>query len=140
MSFREKIMWPTLLVGILPYLWYFGSVFVGLVGGPGGMAPSLGTLLATVIWGTIVLAIVVSAIAIFNRNEGTMLPDERELSIERKGIAFSYHLLCTGILAVIVAAWYGISVTAVIHALALVFVIAEFARVAIEIRCLRRGY
>ena len=55
-------------------------------------------------------------------------------------MAFSYHLLCIGILAVIVAAWYGVSVTALIHALALIFVIAEFARVAIEIRCLRRGY
>lgn len=140
MSFREKIMWPTLLVGILPYLWYFGSVFLGLVGVPGGMTPSLGALLATVIWGTLVLVVIVAAIAIFNRNEGTMIPDERELSIERRGMAFSYHLLCTGVLAVIVAAWYGFSAIAVIHILALVFVIAEFARVAIEIHGLRRGY
>ena len=35
MSFREKILWTTLIAGIAPYLWYFGSVALALCYGDG---------------------------------------------------------------------------------------------------------
>jgi hypothetical protein len=68
------------------------------------------------------------------------MPDERERAIERRGIVFSHHLLCTGILGVIAATWFGMGLLAVIHTLAFVSIVAEFSRLAIEIYGLRRGY
>ncbi len=140
MSFREKILWATLVAGIAPYLWYFGSIGLHLLGFERAIEPSLPTLIGTAIWGTVALIIIVAVVAIYHRNEGTMLPDERERTIERRGIVFSYHLLCSGVLTILVASWLGLGLLAVLHMLMLFFVLAEFSRVSIEILGLRKGF
>jgi hypothetical protein len=140
MSFREKILWATLLAGIAPYAWYFGSVGVALTSGAGVAALSMGRLVGAMIVGLVIMIIAVAAVAIYNRNEGTMIPDERERTIERRGFVISYHMLCTGILAVILASWLGWNHLIIIHILSLVFLAAELTRVVVEIHGLRRGY
>jgi hypothetical protein len=140
MSFREKILWVTLLSGFAPYAWYFGSVGIALIGGSGPAALSMNRLVAAMLIGLIVMIIAVAVAAIRSRNEGTMIPDERELKIERRGFVTAYHMLCTGILGVIAAAWLGWSGVIIIHILALTFIAAELTRVAVEIHGLRRGY
>lgn len=67
MSFREKILWTTLLAGIAPYLWYFGSVGVAFASGNGSAALSIGGLVSAIIFGLIVMIIAVSVVAIVRR-------------------------------------------------------------------------
>jgi hypothetical protein len=141
MSFREKILWTTLVAGIAPYAWYFGSVAAKLLDGAGAEALSMNALVSAMFLGLIIMLIAVVAVAVYSRNEGgSMIPDERELKIERRGFVTSYHMLCTGIIGIIAAAWFGWSHLIIIHILALVFILAELTRVAVEIHGLRRGY
>ena len=140
MSFREKILWATLLGGIAPYLWYFGSVGVAFATGGGEAALSIGGLISAIFIGLVVMIIAVTIIAIVNRNEGSMNPDERERRIESRGFTISYHMLCTGVILVIGGAWFGWTPMVVIHVLALAFILAEMTRVIVEIHGLRRGY
>ncbi len=69
-----------------------------------------------------------------------MMPDEREHRIESRGIAISYHLLCTGVILTIGAAWLGWNAIFVVHFIAFVFILAEITRIVVEIHGLRRGY
>lgn len=140
MSFREKILWTTLLAGIAPYLWYFGSVGIALASGQGLAAMSIGGLVSAIIFGLIVMIVAVSAIAILNRRQGSMMPDEREHRIESRGIVVSYHMLCTGVILVIGGAWLGWSSLLVIHVLAFAFILSEMTRIIVEIHGLRRGF
>lgn len=140
MSFREKILWATLFGGLAPYVWYFGSVALAMTSGSGAAALSIGGLVGAIIVGLIIMIIVVATVAIANRNEGEMRPDEREHRIESRGIVISYHMLCTGVILTIGAAWLGWSAISLIHLLALIFIMSEMTRVIVEIHGLRRGY
>ncbi len=140
MSFREKILWTTLIAGIAPYLWYFGSAGLALTSGAGADALSVGGLVTAIIVGLIIMIIAVVIVAIANRREGTMIPDEREHRIESRGFTISYHMLCTGVILTIGAAWLGWSGVIVVHIIAFAFILAELTRLAVEIRGLRRGY
>lgn len=140
MSFREKILWTTLLAGAAPYLWYFGSAGLALALGADADALSIGGLVSALILGLAVMIIAVVAVAVWNRREGSMMPDEREHRIESRGFTISYHMLCTGVLLTIGGAWFGWSAIIVIHVLAFAFILAEMTRVVIEIHGLRRGY
>lgn len=140
MSFREKILWTTLLAGIAPYLWYFGTVGVAFASGNGLAALSIGGLVSAIIVGLVIMIIAVSVVAIVNRRDGTMMPDEREHQIESRGIVISYHMLCTGVILVIGGTWLGWSSLVVIHVLAFAFILSETTRIILEIHGLRRGY
>ena len=140
MSFREKILWATLLGGITPYLWYFGSVGLAFASGASPAPLSIGGLVSAILIGLIVMIIAVSVIAIVNRREGSMNPDERERRIESRGFMISYHMLCIGVILVIGGAWLGWTAIIVIHVLAFAFILAEMTRVIVEIHGLRRGY
>jgi hypothetical protein len=140
MSFREKILWTTLLAGIAPYLWYFGSVGVAFASGNGLAALSMGGLVSAIIFGLVVMIIAVSVVAIVNRGDGSMMTDEREHRIESRGIVISYHMLCTGVILVIGGAWLGWSSLLVIHVLAFAFILSEMTRIIVEIHGLRRGF
>jgi hypothetical protein len=140
MSFREKILWTTLIAGIAPYLWYFGSVALAMAFGSGVSALSIGGLVSAIIIGLIIMIVVVTIVAIANRGEGDMRPDEREHRIESRGFMISYHMLCTGVILTIGAAWLGWSAIIVIHLLAFIFIMAEMTRVMVEIHGLRRGF
>ena len=140
MSFREKILWATLLGGIAPYIWYFGSAGWAMASGSGVAALSMGGLVAAILIGLVVMVIAVSIVAIANRNEGDMNPDEREHRIESRGFTISYHMLCTGVILTIGAAWLDWSALVVVHLLAFAFIFAEMTRVIVEIHGLRRGY
>ena len=140
MSFREKILWAILLGGIAPYLWYFGWVGLVFASGAGEAALSVGGLISAIIIGLVVMIIAVSFIAIVNRGEGDMNPDERERRIEGRGFNISYHMLCTGVVLVIGGAWFGWTSIVVVHVLAFAFILAEMTRIIVEIHGLRRGY
>jgi hypothetical protein len=140
MSFREKILWTTILSGGGPYLWYFGSVGLALASGGGGAALSVDGLVWAVLLGLIVMIVAVLIVAVLNRGTGSMMPDEREHRIESRGFAISYHILCTGILLTIGSAWLGLTLVVTIHLLAFAFILAELTRVAVELRGLRSGY
>ncbi len=140
MSFREKILWTTLLAGIAPYLWYFGAVGIAFASGAGLAGLSIGGLISAIIVGLVVMIIAVSVVAVVNRRDGTMMPDEREHRIESRGIVLSYHMLCTGVILVIGGAWFGWNSLVVIHVLAFAFILSEMTRVIVEIHGLRRGY
>ena len=140
MSFREKILWTTLLAGAAPYLWYFGSVGLALALGAGVDALSIGGLVSAIILGLVVMIIAIVAVAVWNRREGSLMPDEREHRIESRGFTISYHMLCTGVMLTIGCAWLGWSAIIVIHVLAFAFILAEMTRVMVEIHGLRRGY
>lgn len=86
------------------------------------------------------MLIAVVVVSLLNRREGTMVPDEREHRIESRGIFISYHLLCTGVLMTIGAAWLGWSAVVIVHIVAFAFIIAELTRVVVELHGLRRGY
>lgn len=140
MSFRERILWATLIAGIGPYLWYFGAAALAAASGKGISALSIGGLVTVIIIGLIIMIVAVAAVAIWHRRDGSMDPDERERRIESRGFTVSYHLLCTGVILTIAGAWLGWSAIALIHVLAFVFILAEFVRITIEIHGLRRGY
>ncbi len=140
MSFREKILWTTLIAGIGPYLWYFGTVAAALLSGEGEASLSLSRLVTAMLLGLVVMIIAVVTVAIRNKNEGTMIPDERERVAEARGFTVSYHLLCTGVIITIGGAWWGWSHLVVLNLLAFAFIAAELTRVAIEIVGLRRGW
>ena len=93
-----------------------------------------------IIVGVVIMIIAVSVVAIVNRRDGTMMPDEREHQIESRGIVISYHMLCTGVILVIGGTWLGWSSLFVIHVLALAFILSEMTRIIVEIHGLRRGY
>jgi len=69
-----------------------------------------------------------------------MVPDEREHRIESRGFTISYHMLCTGVLLTIGAAWLGWSAVVIVHILAFAFIAAEMSRLVVELHGLRRGY
>lgn len=140
MSFREKILWTTLIAGIAPYLWYFGSVALALATGTGAASLSISGLVTAIIIGLVVMIIAVAAAAIINSGDGTMIPDEREHRIESRGITISYHLLCTGVILTIGAAWLGWNAIIVVHIIAFAFILAELTRIVVEIHGLRRGH
>lgn len=140
MSFREKILWTTLVAGIAPYLWYFGSVGLALVSGAGLSAFSISGLVTAIIVGLVIMIVAVIVVVVANRRDGSIIPDEREHRIESRGFTISYHMLCTGVMLTIGAAWFGLSATIVIHIVAFAFILAELTRVAVEIHGLRRGY
>jgi hypothetical protein len=140
MSFREKILWATLIPGSALYLWYFGSVGLSLVKGNGDASLSIGGLVNALIVGMIIMIVAVVVMAIANRGSGSMIPDEREHRIESRGISISYHMLCTGIVLTIGAAWMGWSMVIIIHMITFAFILAELTRLIVEIYGLRRGY
>lgn len=140
MSFREKIMWATLLGGMPPYAWYFGSIASAMASGSDDVALSMSGLISAIFIGMIIMIIVVTIVAIANRGQGGMRPDEREQSVESRGFRISYHMLCSGVILTIGATWVSWSAVSAIHLLAFVFILAEFTRVAVEIRGLRRGF
>lgn len=140
MSFREKFLWTALIAGIAPYLWYFGSVGLALASGAGADSLSVGGLVTAIIVGLIIMIIAIVIVAITNRRAGTMVPDEREHRIESRGITISYHMLCTGVILTIGAAWLGWSGVIVVHIIAFAFILAELTRLVVEIHGLRRGY
>ena len=140
MSFREKFLWTTLIAGIVPYLWYFGSVGLALASGAGAASLSVGGLVTAIIVGLIIMIFAVVIVAITNQREGTMIPDEREHRIESRAFTISYHMLCTGVILTIGAAWLGWSGVIVVHIMAFAFILAELTRLVVEIRGLRRGY
>ena len=140
MSFREKMLWTVLLSGIPPFLWYFSAVGLSLAVGTGVESMSIGRLVAVLIGGLIIMLIAAVAVSLLNRREGTMVPDEREHRIESRGISISYHLLCTGVLMTIGAAWLGWSAVVIVHIVAFAFIMAELTRVVVELHGLRRGY
>ena len=140
MSFREKMLCTALLSGIPPFLWYFSAVGLSLAVGTGVESMSIGRLVAVLIGGLIIMLIAVVVVSLLNRREGTMVPDEREHRIESRGIFISYHLLCTGVLMTIGAAWLGWSAVVIVHIVAFAFIIAELTRVVVELHGLRRGY
>ena len=140
MSFREKMLWATLVAGIPPFLWYFSSVGLSLAVGMGSGSMSIGRLVTVLIIGLIIMIIAVVAVSMLNRREGTMVPDEREHRIESRGITISYHMLCTGVLLTIGAAWLGWSAVVVVHIIAFAFIMAELSRLVVELHGLRRGY
>lgn len=140
MSFREKILWTTLTAGIAPYLWYFGSVSFALAYGAGTAALSISGLVTAIVVGLVVMIIAVAAVAVLNRRDGTINPDEREHRIESRGFTISYHMLSTGVMLTIGGAWLGWSAIVVIHVLAFAFILAEMTRIMVEIHGLRRGY
>lgn len=140
MSFREKILWTTLISGIAPYLWYFGSVGQALATGTGAVSLTISGLVNAIIVGLIIMIVAVVVIAIANRGGGSMIPDEREHRIERRGISISYHMLCTGVVLTIGAAWVGCSAVIIVHIITLAFILAEMTRLIVEIHGLRRGY
>ena len=86
------------------------------------------------------MIIAVVAVAVWNRREGSMMPDEREHRIESRGFTISYHMLCTGVMLTIGGAWIGWNAIIVIHVLAFAFILAEMTRMVVEIHGLRRGY
>ena len=137
MSFREKILWATLVAGIAPYIWYFGSVGLAFAS---SAALSVGGLISAIIIGLVVMIIAVSIIAIVNRGEGDMNPDERERRIESRSFTISYHMLYTGVILVIGGAWFGWTSVVVVHVLAFAFILGEMTRIIVEIHGLRRGY
>ena len=140
MSFREKILWTTLVAGIAPYVWYFGSVVLALTSGAGAASLSIGGLVTAIIVGLLIMMVAVVIVALANRREGTMIPDEREYRIERRGFTISYHMLCTGVILTIGAAWLGWSGIIVVHIIAFAFIMAELTRLVVEIHGLRRGF
>ena len=140
MSFREKILWTTLIIGIPTYLWYFSAVGLSLAVGTGAAAMSIGRLVAVMIGGLILMIVAVVIVALLNRGKGTMVPDEREHRIESRGITISYHMLCTGVVMTIGAAWLGWNAVIIMHILAFVFIMAEMSRLVVELYGLRRGY
>ena len=140
MSFREKILWAALLSGIPPFLWYFVAVGLSLAVGTGAASMSIGRLVAVLIGGLIIMLIAAVAVSLLNRREGTMVPDEREHRIESRGVTISYHMLCTGVLLTIGAAWLGWSAVVIVHILAFAFIAAEMNRLVVELHGLRRGY
>ena len=140
MSFREKILWTTLFAGIAPFLWYFSAVGLSLAVGTGIASMSINRLVAVIIGGLIIMIIAVVVVSLLNRWEGTMVPDEREHRIESRGITISYHMLCTGVLITIGAAWLGWSAVVIVHIVAFAFIMAELSRVVVELHGLRRGY
>jgi biotin transporter BioY len=121
-------------------LWYFGTVWLSLAFGTEAASMSIGRLVTVLFWGLIILIIAVVAVSLLNRREGTMVPDEREHRIESRGITFSYHMLCTGVIMTIGAAWLGWSLVMIVHILAFVFIMAEMSRLVVELHGLRRGY
>ncbi|MFN5127517.1 MAG: hypothetical protein ACK519_11320 [Sphingomonadaceae bacterium] len=86
------------------------------------------------------MLVAVVAVSLLNRREGTMVPDEREYRIESRGITISYHMLCTGVIFTIGAAWLGWSVVIIVHIVAFAFIMAEMSRLVVELHGLRRGY
>ena len=140
MSFREKILWATLISGTAPYLWYFGSVGLALSAGNGAASLSIGGLVAALIGGLIIMIVAVVMVAVANRGRGTMTPDEREHRIESRGISISYHMLCTGVILTIGAAWVGWSAVIIVHMITFTFILAELTRLTVETSGLRRGY
>jgi uncharacterized membrane protein len=140
MSFREKILWTTLITGIPMYLWYFSTVWLSLAFGASAASMSIGRLVAVLIGGLIIMLVAVVAVSLLNRREGTMVPDEREYRIESRGITISYHMLCTGVIFTIGAAWLGWSVVIIVHIVAFAFIMAEMSRLVVELHGLRRGY
>jgi hypothetical protein len=140
MSFREKILWATLLSGIASYGWYFGTVAVTLASGSHAASLSISGLVTAILVGLVLMIVVVSAVAIWNRRSGSMMPDEREHQIEKRGFVISYHLLCAGVLLTLAGAWWGWTATILVHVLTFMFLLAELTRVVVEIYGLRRGY
>lgn len=140
MSFREKILWTTLIPGAALYLWYFGSAGLALATGNGDTSLSIGGLVNALIVGLIVMIVAVVVVAVANRGRGTMTPDEREHRIESRGISISYHMLCTGVILTIGAAWVGWSAVIIVHLITFAFILAELTRLTVEIYGLRRGY
>jgi phosphate/sulfate permease len=140
MSFREKILWTTLIIGIPMYLWYFSTIGLSLAIGTGDASLSIGRLVAFMMGSMILMIVAVAIVALLNRHQGTMAPDEREHRIESRGITISYHMLCTGVIMTIGAAWLGWSLVTTVHILAFVFIMAEMSRLVVELHGLRRGY
>lgn len=140
MSFREKILWATLISGTAPYLWYFGSIGLALSAGNGAASLSIGGLVNALFVGLIVMIVAVVVVAVANRGRGSMIPDEREHRIESRGISISYHMLCTGVVLTIGAAWMGWSIVIIVHMITFTFILAELTRLIVEIYGLRRGY
>ena len=140
MSFREKILWTTLFAGIAPFLWYFSAVGLSLAVGTGIASMSINRLVAVIIGGLIIMIIAVVVVSLLNRWEGTMVPDEREHRIESRGISISYHMLCTGVVLTIGAAWAGWNIVIIVHMITFTFILAELTRLIVEIYGLRRGY
>ena len=140
MSFREKFLWTTLITGIPMYLWYFSTVWLSLAFGTGAASMSIGRLVAFMIGSLIIMIVAVVIVALLNRGEGTMNPDEREHRIESRGFTISYHMLCTGVIFTIGAAWLGWSAVIIVHIVAFVFIMAEMSRLVVELHGLRRGY
>jgi hypothetical protein len=140
MSFRERFLWTALLALIGPYLWYFGSVGISILGGASAESITISALVSALFVGLVIGVVAVIVLALLTRKEGTMRPDERERGIESRGFVISYHMLCTGVVLTIGAAWLGLSLAIVIHVLAFVFILAEMNRLVVEIHGLRRGY
>ena len=140
MSFREKVLWVAMLPTLGVWTWYFASV-VG--------AWRLGAIDERLFFGRVVFAVIVgvamqvaaiAAIAILNPKEANAKRDERERLLQYRGTAVAYFTLSFGTVAVLGGSYFGWTKFAVVNAVLFVFLLAEIARSAVEIRGLRRGF
>lgn len=139
MSFREKIHWVTLVTMILAFGWYFLAYPWQIAASPAGVWASAGMLIPVVI-GIIVAMTVASAwMAIRTPGEVDVHEDERDRSIHFMGTHYAYYPLVVGVWANIFALFWGVGPAVQLNLLLATVVLAEIARIGIQLFLYRRG-
>lgn len=140
MTFREKILWITMLPTLGLWIWYFSSVVSAWRIGAIDEGLFFGRMVFAVIVGVAVEVAAIIVIAILNPKEANANRDERERRLQYRGTAAAYFILSFGTVTIVGGSYFGWTKFAVVNAVLFAFLIAEIARGAVEIHGLRRGF
>lgn len=140
MAFREKIHWVTLVTMILAFGWYFLAYPWRIAGAPAGLWASAGMLIPVTIGIILVMTIASAWMAIRAPGEVHMKEDERDRSIHFRGTHYAYYPLVVGVWTNIFALFWGVGQAIQLNLLLATVVLAEIARIGVQLYFYRRGH
>ena len=140
MAFREKIHWVTLVTMILAFGWYFLAFPWHIAGAPAGLWASAGMLIPVPIGVIVVMTIASAWMAIRAPGEVHMKEDERDRSIHFRGTHYAYYPLVVGVWVNIFALFWGVGQAIQLNLLLATVVLAEIARIGVQLYFYRRGH
>ncbi len=139
LSYREKIIWASLISTILIFGYYFIQAFKVFTNPDIENISLLSLFLGVVIFITVIQVTLIITLSIVNRKEAKADGDERDKLIEAKATRISHFILSAG-------AWttaFGILITSsafiLINVLILFLIISEIVGFSLQLFYHRRG-
>lgn len=103
MSYREKVQWTSLVIGLVVWGVYFARFAMSLSEGHPAPADALSGFIGAVIVLVILQVAAIIAIAIQRPSEAELPADPREREIEGRAAIAGYIVLCVAVCAVMLA-------------------------------------